>query len=69
MAWEDGRLLRAVIRSKLGGECRVRAAVPLVIGQGEPTAVTHVDAQGTFSLVMSADEEHILVGAAQTPNT
>jgi hypothetical protein len=45
------------------------AAVPLVIGHGEQTAVTDVDAQGTLSLVMSAGEEHILLGAAQAPNT
>jgi alpha-L-fucosidase 2 len=69
MEWENGRLLRAVIRSKLGGECRVRAAVPLVIGQGEQTTVTDLDAQGTFSLVMSAGEEHIRVGAAQAPDS
>ena len=29
MEWKDGRLTRAVVRSKNGGNCRIRSAVPL----------------------------------------
>ena len=31
MAWKDGKLTQATIRSKRGGTCAVRAAMPLAV--------------------------------------
>ena len=41
MAWTDGKLVRAAIRSTLGGKCVVRAAVPLAVrSRGSQTPAT-----------------------------
>jgi alpha-L-fucosidase 2 len=34
LAWKEGRLAEATIRSRLGRPCRVQAAVPLVVRSG-----------------------------------
>ena len=33
--WKEGRLVSATVRSKLGGRCRIRAAVPLLVTEGD----------------------------------
>ncbi len=37
IAWADGKLTSAAIRSKLGGPCRIRSAAPLIVKPGEAT--------------------------------
>jgi alpha-L-fucosidase 2 len=37
MAWKDGKLTSATIRSRLGGPCRARATAPLTVLSGDKT--------------------------------
>jgi alpha-L-fucosidase 2 len=44
IAWKDGRLTEAVIRSKLGNKCNIRSAVPLAVtSDGKPVKTSSVN--------------------------
>lgn len=46
MAWADGRLTSAAVRSTLGGRCRVRAEVPLEVhARGRSVKASRPEAQ------------------------
>ncbi|MCD8134579.1 MAG: hypothetical protein LUH01_00965 [Parabacteroides gordonii] len=51
MAWKDGKLSEATIRSLAGQDCRVRTPVPFVVKQGEKEVATS-------SPVMSGGKEY-----------
>lgn len=51
MAWKDGKLSEATIRSLAGQDCRVRTSVPFVVKQGEKEVATS-------SPVMSGGKEY-----------
>lgn len=51
MAWNDGKLSEATIRSLAGQDCRVRTSVPFVVKQGEKEVATS-------SPVMSGGKEY-----------
>jgi alpha-L-fucosidase 2 len=43
LAWEEGRLTSARIRSHLGGNCRVRSTVPVIVSGGTARPATGVN--------------------------
>jgi len=54
MAWEDGRLVRARVESRLGGPCRVRCDVPLRVLHGGAEVSTRRDAYGVIEFSTGA---------------
>jgi alpha-L-fucosidase 2 len=45
ITWQDGKIASASVHSSLGGACRLRAGVPLIVRKdGQPVAITQVAA-------------------------
>jgi alpha-L-fucosidase 2 len=55
--WKDGKLTTATIRSKLGGKCSVRSAVPLALKSRESVCgeVVEFDTKPGHTYVLSVD--------------
>jgi alpha-L-fucosidase 2 len=60
LAWEVGRLTTAIVRSRLGGLCRVRAGVPLAVHHsGQRVEIAQV-AAGIIEFGTHAGAEYVL---------
>jgi alpha-L-fucosidase 2 len=66
VAWQDGRLSRARIRSKLGGPCRVRSGVPVSVTEAGSTAggIRFRDGVAVFST--RAGREYVVTPAVRS---
>jgi alpha-L-fucosidase 2 len=57
LAWTDGKLARAVIRSALGGNVRLRTATPVIITDAQPTPARGVNPNAFFATVAAGSPE------------
>lgn len=72
LEWSGGRLTRAVVRSALGGNLRLRTAAPIAVETGTSgTAVRAVPANGknpnAFFAIVDAGQPEVAPGAATLP--
>jgi alpha-L-fucosidase 2 len=62
IAWQDGRLTQARIRSRLGGPCRLRSTAPLAVYiSDQPVAVTALAAD-VIEFASSGGGEYLVYG-------
>jgi alpha-L-fucosidase 2 len=57
LAWAEGKLTRAVIRSALGGNVRLRTATPVSITDAQPTPARGVNPNPFFATVAAGSPE------------
>ena len=55
MDWKDGKLTKAVVRSRNGGTCRIHSLTPL-----KGKALKKTKETGTYTLTTKAGEEYVL---------
>ena len=60
MAWEDGELTRAAIRSDLGGPCRVRSRNPVAVTRAGREVKSTSPGSGVFELDTSPGQTYVL---------
>jgi alpha-L-fucosidase 2 len=66
IAWQDGRLSQARIRSKLGGPCRVRTAVPVSVTEAGSTARGARSQDGVAVFPTRPGREYVVTPAARS---
>ena len=65
LAWAEGKLIRAVIRSTLGGNVRLRTAMPVIVADAQPTPARDVNPNPFFATVAAGSPE--IADAAALP--
>jgi alpha-L-fucosidase 2 len=55
VAWKDGRLASATVRAKSAGVCRLRAAAPLTVRQGNRAIAERLIGGNTIEFPVAAD--------------
>jgi alpha-L-fucosidase 2 len=61
IAWQDGRLTHATVRSRLGGPCRVRAGTPIVVLAGDVAVETELVEPSIWLFQTQAGASYVLV--------
>ena len=57
LTWAEGKLTRAVIRSALGGNIRLRTATSVMVAQAQPTPARGVNPNAFFATVAAGSPE------------
>ena len=64
ISWQDGHLTQAIIRSRLGGPCRVRAGTPITVLRGDQAVKLEQSEPSVWSFQTQSGGRYVLIPTA-----